>query len=196
MDYLKKINVNSVDEFLKYLLEGYQWDQFIINEDIFDNLEHDLSSLEDSPLKDYALGCFYYSLDEDDIRFLKAIDYFCTATIEGPIGANYCYASCLLDSRFGYTNPSLALHYYEIAAKEKYPPAIYQLGLCYLNERGVDVDYKKVMQYFDECIQYDYYLVYYTLGRCYYFGFGVHQDLKKAFSYFMEYEKRLKLSKN
>ena len=43
MDYLKKINVNSVDEFLKYLLEGYQWDQFIINEDIFDNLEHDLS---------------------------------------------------------------------------------------------------------------------------------------------------------
>ncbi len=80
----------------------------------------------------------------------------------------------------GHKNMRLGVHYYTLAAKQKFILSICNLGNCYCYGEGVAQNQKKANEFFklgvslgdDTCIN--------NLGWAYQYGLGVKKDLKKA----------------
>ena len=61
-----------------------------------------------------------------------------------------------------------------------YLEAIYYLGLCYLNGRGVEKDAEVAVSYFAQAAECWVREAQYELGNCYQHGFGIAQDKQLA----------------
>lgn len=75
-----------------------------------------------------------------------------------------------------------AFPFFENAASQKLPIAIYQVGLAYLNGEGVQVNFKMAVAYFEHACQKNVPKAKTVLGCVYHAGQAVKKDTKKAIS--------------
>ncbi len=77
-------------------------------------------------------------------------------------------------------NYSSAMHYYELAAKQKFSEAINNLGLLYESGKGPSKDVKLAIKFYRDAAELECLDAMNNLGFCYENGIGVEVDIKEA----------------
>ncbi|MFT3742257.1 MAG: tetratricopeptide repeat protein [Gammaproteobacteria bacterium] len=90
------------------------------------------------------------------------------------------YACHLLNAPGKHLVKSLCISKFFSAAKEKYAPALFNLGLCYAEGIGIGQHLEQAVRYYQLAAQQNHARAQNRLGVCYESGIGVKQDDKEA----------------
>jgi TPR repeat protein len=77
-----------------------------------------------------------------------------------------------------------AFHWFNTAAREKHPDALFQTGRCYLRGRGVPYNAKMAFTFFLHSASCGNNRAQYRAGLCFYFGTGTFTNVENAMSMF------------
>lgn len=109
--------------------------------------------------------------------FIKAINFHHIPAYH-ELGLFYCYPEV--------ENHTEAVRLFSVAANAGYPPAEYELGVCYRLGEGIQKDMEKTLYWITKASEDGYHLATNNLGLYYLEGIGVERDLNKAVGYFRE----------
>ena len=164
------------------------------------------ASDKNMPYASYKLGTVYASdeygqLDEEKSQkfYSKALSDFETVYQENPDDLTaYQIAGMYLSGKGTEQNIEKAIEWFEKAAEQNNPDALYQLGYIYRNENyGVSdmersneffkLAYERMLNHFADCPNGD---TAYQIGTLFHYGLGVECDIDKAIEW---YKKSLEL---
>jgi len=79
-----------------------------------------------------------------------------------------------------------AAFFYRVAAEQGHKEAMFCLGVCFENGRGVPQEYRKAKKWYEESALLGHPRAQYHLGRCYKKGLGVDVNYEEAFAWFLK----------
>ena len=115
------------------------------------------------------------SAKKQSLAHAKVIKFTAEAQTGDPVAQNK-----LANELFKLGDFKKALTWYRKAAKQGYPKSMHNLGLSYLNGKGVTKDSRKAFDWFKKAVKLEFVAAHLLLGQCYNDGDGTLRDYPKA----------------
>lgn len=167
----------TIDASDKFLVYGYVRDFSCYKSDFLLEMKHN-SVLEmahaGDPVAQYELAKMLDDQYEDKMITDKdaALGWYKKSAEQGNLDAQYSMGAKLLRS-----NPSLAAHYFRMAADHGCSKSKYKLALMFIKGKGVEKDLNQAIQLFVESSEVEAKV---ALGKIYYSGYGVEENKRTA----------------
>jgi TPR repeat protein len=151
-------------------------------------------ALNDNPEAYFKLGKIYFEGKYVFKDYVKALEYFSSASYLGHIQGTYNLGLFYLSKKTPFYDPKKALSYFLELARKGHAPSQNRVGMYLTSGVIVDVDYKEAVKWYEASSKQGYINAQCNLAFMYASGKGVWQNMGRAHAFAKPgYEKGYKL---